>query len=173
MGLEYAKDDRPARSGPRLKILRIPAAAKTRYTLLGQVPENHGTHWDGQRTIPCTIPKAECKGCKEEFSYRWKCYLHAICWHSKEEGILELTQIMVEQIERQVSNAKLLRGVVIDCERGKGKQTRVRIEVVRMHNDQTDGIMIPEKVPEPYLRDVWELPPRKQRLKNDPPAGEG
>lgn len=163
----YRRDDIPPESGPALKIVRLKACESCNVSLLGSCVVGYWTHW-GTRTLPCTLPREECEGCRRQFPQRWKGYIHCLREDRTEEGFLEVTKITRETILEHVGGEKFLRGSRIKVLRGKGDKTTLRVLLLRPWAAEHPDIPLPdEKSPEQTLRALFEFGTRKANTGKD------
>jgi len=119
----------------------------------------HGvyTHFQNERTGPCTGTELDCEGCFRKRPRRWKAYLAGVTFGTGRKCVIELTQGAMESCPELIRRDVNLRGRKIVLWRANpSKQAPVR---VRLEGQQPDHL-----VPRPFdlqraLCVIWGLRP--------------
>jgi len=156
MGKVRRDDSAPPR-GPSLRIFRLKANDHRTVSIFGTHIHGFWTHWSGSASEPCTEPKTECIGCQREWPLRWKAYIHCHVQELQEEGFLEMTPVVKDQLLLEVGGEKELRGSRITIQRGKGDKARMQVRLISRWQSLTSAAMPPELDPEDTLVRLWEF----------------
>lgn len=159
----FRRDDSPPKSGPMLKIFRLKSNKGGTFGVFGSRIHGFWTHWSGRCSEPCTDPVSECIGHKQEWSLRWKGYLHVYFSERSEEGFLELTPIAADDLLLQVGGESELRGSRITVQRGGGDKSRLKVGIMPRWKSYTGTDVPPEKDPEETLKKLWEFGAKKNQ----------
>lgn len=150
------REDQPPRAGPVLPILRVRAGELLPCTVLSTNLWGCWTHWAGDRSEPCLLPKIGCPGCKRGLPKRWKGYLHIYSHSHNREGFLELTPASAEQLELQCPDQGQYRGLRIDAKRSPGgNRGRLNLSILRRLEETSH--LPPPKDPMKTLNFLWGI----------------
>lgn len=153
----YHRQSLPPASGPDLLVRRLKAEEKLTFQIIAQAIAGFWVHWSKgeNHSEPCMGPKSICPGCDKDLPKRWKGFLHVGNMHNRRQEFLELTPAPAQMLLDQVGQGEVLRGLRIQCERGKGPKARVRVTVL----PPLDGCpALPVELdPTPTLEKLWKL----------------
>jgi hypothetical protein len=146
----------PPPPGPDLWIRRLKANESLACVILSDELWGCHYHWNGRTSVPHTLPANECVGCNHQSPLKWHGYFHILEWPSRRQFFIELTPYAVHQLEQKTLLTTGFRGARVTFERGKGDQTRLKIEFL---GPVIGDMKLPEsRTPEKELRLLWGLP---------------
>ena len=159
---EYREAALPPNPGPRDHVLRVRAGEEHCFISCSPALWGVWTHWIAERTEPCIVPKAECRGCQKQAPLRWKGYLHVYDTGTKLPCFLELTPVVAKDLLTLASPNADLRGLSFRISRGRGGKAHLRVAWAGGRYNGTD---LPEaRDPKDVLTVLWQMPNRKARF---------
>jgi hypothetical protein len=144
---------------PNPFIVRVESPRKGqiwRLVCLSRAVTGVETHWNGLRTVPCTLPKSHCLGCRAGQPVRWRGFLTCYEPVSKQCFFSPLTAKAYHDLEARLAGITDLRGILFTVSRSKGGNNgRLLYELVGAHPKPE---LLPGDVdPLPTLRKMWGL----------------
>lgn len=156
----------PPQPGPRDEVRRIAGGHEAHYVILSPSFWGVWTHWHDGRTSPCTEPKDDCPGCRDNSPQRWKGYLYVWSTNEKKCLFLELTPLAAQLLQQQADPNQSLRGLSYQIGRGRGSKARLRVQ--RQYGRAPEEQLPPHKDPSTVLQTLWSMPTRQQNRFGSP-----
>src|ERR1700682_4353148 len=114
--------------GPSIWVRRIKASETFHLTVISPAWWGFGTHYDGDKTIPCFEKRSDCEGHRRGLPYRPKFYLYAYVGETHRYEFVEFPPVAAKVFEGCVEVGRTFRGVRAKVSRGKGDKARLKVE---------------------------------------------
>lgn len=160
-----AKDRRPVDPWSRrpeemsreslVQIVRAPSRGTLKFIVLSHDITGRGTHYWGNRTMPC---RAGCEACNAGHAPRWLGWLCVMVKPQDQVALFEMTETNALILDDEFRNHRTMRGLQISVHRPSGRNNgRV---VMRVHGVDPQKLLLAEAIDvKKALYKIWQLKP--------------
>jgi len=157
---DLARQDAPPPPGPKSEIVRIKAGQRWMLTILSANLEGFWCHWQGTNekgfSLPCTMPREKCRGCRNMLPRRWKGYIFCYAHHMKKAHFVEVTPGAAEDLVVQLGKGDW-RGFRVEIMRGAGDKARLTVDMRAAPTPEAVANLPKALSVEPVLTELWRL----------------